>query len=101
MHILASTFCLVKLYSLVKTKIFPSRALNLKMSSDTFDYVLYITFLELSKAQRSFSKLLTEFEFECIGTEKTDDEILIGEPIDPPQQSHFHCFVPLPREISE
>lgn len=36
-------------------------------------------FSELSKAQRSFSKLLTEFEFECIGTEKTDDEILIGK----------------------
>jgi len=33
---------------------------------------------DLSKAQRSLSKTLTEFRFECIGSEQTDDEITIG-----------------------
>jgi len=32
----------------------------------------------LSKAQRNLSKTLTEFRFECIGSEQTDDEISIG-----------------------
>jgi len=34
--------------------------------------------VDLSKAQRSLSKTLTEFRFECIGSEQTDDEIIIG-----------------------
>jgi len=32
----------------------------------------------LSKAQRSLSKTLVDFRFECIGCEQTDDEIIIG-----------------------
>lgn len=33
---------------------------------------------DLSKAQRSLSKTLIEFRYECIGSEQTDDEIVIG-----------------------
>ena len=34
---------------------------------------------ELSKAQRSFANVLSEFRLECIGEIDTDDEIEIGE----------------------
>ncbi|ESO08116.1 hypothetical protein HELRODRAFT_110355 [Helobdella robusta] len=33
--------------------------------------------IQLSKAQKNFSKLLMDFELECIGSEKTDDEVMI------------------------
>ncbi|ELU02748.1 hypothetical protein CAPTEDRAFT_224027, partial [Capitella teleta] len=32
----------------------------------------------LSKAQRSFSSCLTNFKFDCIGSEQTEDEVIIG-----------------------
>ena len=38
-----------------------------------------ISFLDLSKAQRSFAQVLNDFRFECIGEVETDDEMLIGE----------------------
>jgi len=40
--------------------------------------VLNFTVADLSKAQRNLSKTLIEFRFECIGSEQTDDEIVIG-----------------------
>jgi hypothetical protein len=40
---------------------------------------LAICVSDLSKAQRSFAKTLIDFKFECIGSEQTDDEIVIGE----------------------
>ena len=40
--------------------------------------VLECIVADLSKAQRSLSKTLCEFRFECIGSEQTDDEIVIG-----------------------
>jgi len=42
--------------------------------SHVFNYIV----ADLSKAQRSLSKTLMEFRFECIGSEQTDDEIVIG-----------------------
>jgi len=41
-------------------------------------YCVYVV-AALSKAQRNLSKTLTEFRFECIGSEQTDDEIIIGK----------------------
>jgi len=43
-----------------------------------FYIVVYHVVAALSKAQRNLSKTLTEFRFECIGSEQTDDEIIIG-----------------------
>ena len=36
-------------------------------------------FAALSKAQRAFSNTLINFKFECIGSEQTDDEAVIGK----------------------
>ena len=33
----------------------------------------------LSRCQRNLANTLTSFNFECIGTERTDDEIVIGK----------------------
>lgn len=45
----------------------------------TTDLTFGIAFLfpDLSRAQRTLSKSLTEFNFECIGSTITDDEMLI------------------------
>jgi len=37
-----------------------------------------LRFVDFSKAQRVLSKTLIDFRFECIGSEQTDDEIIIG-----------------------
>lgn len=37
------------------------------------------SFVDLSKAQRSFAQVLDGFRFECIGEVETDDEIHIGK----------------------
>ena len=37
------------------------------------------SFLDLSKAQRSFAQVLNDLRFEYIGEVETDDEMLIGE----------------------
>lgn len=39
----------------------------------------FISFLDLSKAQRSFAQVLNDLRFEYIGEVETDDEMLIGE----------------------
>ena len=41
--------------------------------------VFKLPFLGLSKAQRSFAQVLSDFRFECIGEVETDDEVLIGK----------------------
>lgn len=38
-----------------------------------------VSFLDLSKAQRSFAQVLNDLRFEYIGEVETDDEMLIGE----------------------
>ena len=38
-----------------------------------------LCFAELSKAQRSFANVLSDFRLECIGEIDTDDEIEIGQ----------------------
>lgn len=45
-----------------------------------FDLLIVFLLLiaALSKAQRNLANTLTNFTFECIGTERTDDEIVIG-----------------------
>lgn len=47
----------------------------------SFKCLLYtfISFLDLSKAQRSFAQVLNDLRFEYIGEVETDDEMLIGE----------------------
>lgn len=36
-------------------------------------------FIDLSRAQRTLSETLNNFNFECIGTSQTDDEMVIGK----------------------
>ena len=38
-----------------------------------------MSFVDLSKAQRSFAQVLNDLRFEYIGEVETDDEMLIGE----------------------
>ena len=47
-----------------------------KCASTYLYLILYI--IELSKAQRSFANVLSEFRLECIGEIDTDDEMEIG-----------------------
>ena len=49
-----------------------------KVTFDILLHVFYCVIAALSKAQRTLSKTLIEFRFECIGSEQTDDEIIIG-----------------------
>lgn len=42
-------------------------------------YVLLCFSPGLSKAQKTFSNNLREFKFECIGSQQTDDELVIGK----------------------
>ena len=55
----------------------PVHVVNLEVTCDS-DTSLYCV-SGLSKAQRSFSNTLTNFKFECIGNERTDDEKVIGK----------------------
>ena len=50
----------------------------------TFHTLLHLTFstcfiADLSRAQRNLANTLSNFTFEVIGNERTDDEIVIGE----------------------
>ena len=38
----------------------------------------FIYFTDLSNAQRRLSQTLTNFKFECIGSQQTEDEMVIG-----------------------
>jgi len=40
--------------------------------------LIFLCVVDFSKAQRILSKTLIDFRFECIGSEQTDDEIIIG-----------------------
>lgn len=44
-----------------------------------FRFFLALLFADLSRAQRTLSKSLNEFNFECIGSTQTDDEQVIAD----------------------
>ena len=40
--------------------------------------MFFISYIEFSRVQQEFARGLSQFRFQTIGTEKTDDEVLIG-----------------------
>ena len=40
--------------------------------------MFFISYIEFSRVQQEFARGLSQFRFQTIGTEKTEDEVLIG-----------------------
>lgn len=72
----ARSHVLRKLEQKIPATIWPSR--NKYITRNHYINFFFCFVAELSNAQRTFSKSLQGFSFECIGDSQTDDEVIIS-----------------------